>query len=165
MNLRFPSFRIARAMAISFLAFIAFFAAAPLALAGTVSGTVTNGTTGKPAAGAEVILIQLQGGMQPVANTKTDAKGRYSFDNPGLGAGAPMLIRVVYGGVNYHEPVPPGKTTADVQVFEPTDKPSAFTVTNHAVIVQQMCIRDSSIWTVLLEPGLSILQGGLPVIR
>lgn len=136
MNLRFPSFRIARAMAISFLAFIAFFAAAPLALAGTVSGTVTNGTTGKPAAGAEVILIQLQGGMQPVANTKTDAKGRYSFDNPGLGAGAPMLIRVVYGGVNYHEPVPPGKTTADVQVFEPTDKPSAFTVTNHAVIVQ-----------------------------
>jgi hypothetical protein len=136
MNLGFPSFRIARAMAISLLAFIAFFGAAPRALAGTVSGTVTNGTTGKPEAGAEVILIQLQGGMQPVANTKTDAKGRYSFDNPGLGAGAPMLIRVVYGGVNYHEPVPPGKTTADVQVFEPTDKPSAFTVTNHAVIVQ-----------------------------
>jgi hypothetical protein len=47
-----------------------------------------------------------------------------------------MLIRVVYGGVNYHEPVPPGKTTADVQVFEPTDKPNAFSVTNHAVIVQ-----------------------------
>ncbi len=47
-----------------------------------------------------------------------------------------MLIRVVYRGVNYHEPVPPGKTTADVQVFEPTDRPSAFTVTNHALIVQ-----------------------------
>jgi Carboxypeptidase regulatory-like domain len=136
MNLKFPSFRIARATAISLLAFIVFFGAVPLALAGTVSGTVTNGTTGKPAAGAEVILIQLQGGMQPVANTKTDAKGRYSFENPGLGAGAPMLIRVVYGGVNYHEPVPPGKITADVQVFEPTDKPSAFRVTSHAVIVQ-----------------------------
>jgi hypothetical protein len=109
---------------------------APPALAGTVSGTVTNGTTGKPAAGAEVILIQLQGGMQPVANTKTDSSGHYSFENPGLGAGAPMLIRVVYRGVNYHEPVPPGKTTADVQVFEPTDRSTAFTVTNHAVIVQ-----------------------------
>jgi hypothetical protein len=109
---------------------------APTALAGTVSGTVTNGTSGKPAAGAEVILIQLQGGMQPVANTKTDSSGHYSFENPGLGAGAPMLIRVVYRGVNYHEPVPPGKTTADVQVFEPTDRSTAFTVTNHAVIVQ-----------------------------
>jgi hypothetical protein len=109
---------------------------APLAQAGSVTGTVTNGTTGKPAAGTEVILIQLQGGMQPVANTKTDASGHYSFENAGLGAGAPMLIRVVYRGVNYHEPVPPGKSTADVQVFEPTDRPTAFAVTNHALIVQ-----------------------------
>jgi hypothetical protein len=136
MSLRSSNFRIAGMGALSLLSFLVFFGTVPLALAGSVSGTVTNGTTGKPTAGAEVILIQLQGGMQPVANTKTDAKGRYTFDNPGLGAGAPMLIRVVYGGVNYHEPVPPGKTTADVQVFEPTDKPSAFTVTNHAVIVQ-----------------------------
>jgi hypothetical protein len=111
-------------------------ALAPLAAAGSVSGTVTNGTTGKPASGAEVILIQLQGGMQPVANTKTDVSGHYSFENAGLGAGAPMLIRVVYRGVNYHEPVPPGKSTADVQVFDPTDKPTAFAVSNHAIIVQ-----------------------------
>jgi Carboxypeptidase regulatory-like domain len=136
MILRSSTFRLARTTAFSLLSWIVFFASAPMALAGSVSGTVTNGTTGKPAAGAEVILIQLQGGMQPVANTKTDAQGRYTFDNPGLGAGAPMLIRVVYRGVNYHEPVPPGKTTADVQVFEPTDKASAFTVTSHALIVQ-----------------------------
>jgi len=108
---------------------------APRAVAGTLAGTVTNGTTGKPAAGVDVILIQLQGGMQPVANTKTDAQGQFHFDNPGLGAG-PMLVRVVYRGVNYHEPITPGKTTAEVQVFEPTDKPSAFAVTSHAVIVQ-----------------------------
>jgi hypothetical protein len=107
----------------------------PRAFAGTLAGTVTNGTTGKPAAGVDVILIQLQGGMQPVANTKTDAQGQFYFDNPGLGAG-PMLVRVVYRGVNYHEPITPGKTTAQIQVFEPTDKPSAFTVTSHAVIVQ-----------------------------
>jgi Carboxypeptidase regulatory-like domain len=110
------------------------FLASP-ALAGTVTGTVTNGTTGKPAAGAEVILIQLQGTMRPVATTKTDAEGHYSFDNPGLGAG-PMLIRAVYRGVNYHEPATPGKTTVDVEVFEPTDKASAFSVTAHAIILQ-----------------------------
>ncbi len=105
------------------------------AFAGTVTGTVRNGTTGKAAAGVEMILIQLQGGMQPVANTKTDADGRYKFDHPGLGAG-PMLIRAVYRGVNYHEPATPDKTTVDMQVYEPTDKPSAISVTVHAVIVQ-----------------------------
>ncbi|MGA7636131.1 MAG: hypothetical protein WA785_04335 [Candidatus Acidiferrales bacterium] len=103
--------------------------------AGTLDGTVKNGTNGKLATGADVILIQLQGGMQPVANTKTDAQGHYHFDNPQLGAG-PMLLRVVYKGVNYHEPITPGKTTADVEVFEPTDKPDAFSVANHAIILQ-----------------------------
>jgi len=103
--------------------------------AGTVTGTVRNGTTGQIAAGVDVILIQLQGGMQPVANTRTDGQGRFKFEHPALGT-APMLIRAVYRGVNYHEPVPPGKATAEVQVFEPTDAPGSFTVPAHAVIVQ-----------------------------
>jgi hypothetical protein len=109
--------------------------AASSALAGTLDGTVKNGTTGKLAVGADVILIQLQGGMQPVANTKTDAQGHYHFDNPQLGTG-PMLVRVVYKSVNYHEPITPGKTTADVEVFEPTEKPDSFSVANHAIILQ-----------------------------
>jgi Carboxypeptidase regulatory-like domain len=121
-----------RAIAVSALCCLSY---AGIALAGTVSGTVKNGTSGTPAAGVDVILIQLQGGMQPVATTKTDASGHYEFNNPQLGA-APMLVRVVYRGVNYHEPIPPGKTAANVDVYEPTDKPSAFTVPNHAVIVQ-----------------------------
>ncbi|MGH9746532.1 MAG: hypothetical protein ACRD59_10550, partial [Candidatus Acidiferrales bacterium] len=104
--------------------------------AGTLKGTVRNGTNGQPAAGVDVILIQLQGGMQPVANTKTDAQGHFEFNHPNIGGGAPMLVRAVYRGVNYHEPVPPGKTTADVQVFEPTDKAGAFAVAARAVILQ-----------------------------
>jgi hypothetical protein len=103
--------------------------------AGTVTGTVHNGTTGQLAAGVDVILIQLQGGMQPVANTKTDAKGHFEFNNPNLGA-APMLLRAQYRGVNYHEPIPPGKSTVEIQVFEPTDKPGSFSIAAHAVILQ-----------------------------
>ena len=57
-------------------------------VAGTVTGVIHNGTSGKPAAGVDVILIQLQGGMKPVATTKTDAKGQYKFDNPAIGQGA-----------------------------------------------------------------------------
>jgi hypothetical protein len=107
----------------------------PVLSAGQVSGTVRNGTTNKVAAGVDIVLIQLQGGMQPVASTKTGSAGRYHFDNPSLGQ-APMLVRAIYRGVNYHEPVPPGKTTADIQVFEPTDKPGSFSVTAHVIILQ-----------------------------
>src|SRR5271170_3643275 len=79
------------------------FVVAASASAGTVTGVIRNGTSGKPAAGIDVILIQLQGGMQPVANTKTDASGNYKLENPAIGQG-PMLIRAVYRGVMFHQP-------------------------------------------------------------
>ena len=105
------------------------------ARAGTVHGIVKNGTTGKTAAGVEVILIQLQGGMQPVANSKSDAQGQFSFDNPSLGA-QPMLVRAVFHGVNFHQPVPPGKNDIQVEVFEPTQDAKTIGVQSHIVIVQ-----------------------------
>jgi len=108
---------------------------ASLSFAGTVTGTVTNGTTNKAASGVQVILINLQGTMQPVANTTTDAQGRYQIAHDSIGAG-PMLLRAVYRGVNYHQPLTPGMATADIQVFEPTDKASAFSITAHAIILQ-----------------------------
>src|SRR5437016_1603161 len=103
--------------------------------AGTVHGTVNNGTTGKPGAGVEVILIQLQGGMQPIANTKTDGAGKFSFDNPNIG-GQPMLIRAVYKGVNFHQPLPPGKDSIAVEVFEPSGDATIVSVPSHVVIFQ-----------------------------
>jgi hypothetical protein len=105
------------------------------AQAGTVHGTVQNGTSGKPAAGVEVILIQLQGGMQPVANSKTDAQGQFSFDNPSLGA-QPMLIRAVFHGVNFHQPVPPGTSDIKVDVFDPTPDAKTIGVPSHIVVLQ-----------------------------
>jgi len=109
--------------------------ASPIVWAGTLQGTVRNGTTGQAAAGVDVILIQLKGGMQPVANTKTDAQGHFEFTHAQIGA-TPMLVRAVYRGVNYHEPIPPGKTSADIQVFEPTDKAGTFAIAARAVILQ-----------------------------
>jgi hypothetical protein len=108
---------------------------AGVAHAGTVHGTVKNGTTGKPAAGVPVMLIQLQGGMQPVGNTQSDAQGKFSFDNPSLGA-QPMLIRAVYRGINFHEPVTPGKTEVEVAVYEATKDPKAVNVTTRVVFFQ-----------------------------
>jgi hypothetical protein len=107
----------------------------PIASAGTVRGTVNNATTGKPGAGVEVVLIQLQGGMTPVANTKTDASGQFSFDNPDIGA-RPMLVRAIYKGVNFHQPLPPGKDSVSVDVFEPTSDPRTVSVPSRVVIFQ-----------------------------
>ena len=110
---------------------------APLAIAeaGTVRGTVMNGTTGKAAAGIELILIQLQGGMQEVAHAKSGADGGFTFDHPGLGA-QPMLVRAVYHGVNYNHAVPPGTTTAQVDIYEPSKDAKTINVPSHVVIFQ-----------------------------
>jgi hypothetical protein len=105
------------------------------AAAGTLSGTVHNGTTGKPLAHQDVMLIPLRGDMQPVATVQTDAQGRYSFDRPEVGQG-PLLIRVPYRDVNYHQSAPPGRTTVDVEVFDPTAPASAVLVGSQAMIFQ-----------------------------
>lgn len=101
----------------------------------TVHGTVKNGTTGKPGADVEVILIQLQGGMQPVLNSKTDAQGQFTFDHPSIGA-QPMLVRAVYKGVNFHQPLPPGRNEIEVDVFEPSRDLKTISVDSHFVIFQ-----------------------------
>jgi hypothetical protein len=101
----------------------------------TVHGTVKNGTTGKPAADVEVILIQLQGGMQPVLNSKTDAQGQFTFDYPAIGT-QPMLVRAVYRGINFHQPLPPGRNELEVEVFEPSLDPKTIKVETHFVVFQ-----------------------------
>lgn len=105
------------------------------AAAGTVSGTVKNGTTNRPVAAADVILLALQGGMQAVATVKTDASGHFTITNDALGT-APMLLRVPYKGVLYHEPVPPNTPSVEIKVYEPTRDPRSFTVTTRAIILQ-----------------------------
>lgn len=112
-------------------------ALAPFAFAqaGTVHGTVKNGTTGKPAPGVQVILIQLQGGMLPVANSQSDAQGQFSFDHPDIGA-RPMLVRAVYHGINFHQPVPPGTSSIEVEIFEPSTDPKVISIPSHVVIFQ-----------------------------
>jgi hypothetical protein len=103
------------------------------AAAGTISGVVRNGTTVTPAPGVEVVLMSLQGGMEPIATTHSDAQGRYSFDRPEIGQ-QPLLLRAVFRGVYYHQPVHPGQANADIEVFEPTQDPKALQITQHTII-------------------------------
>jgi hypothetical protein len=106
-----------------------------IAKAGTVHGTVVNGTTGKAAPGIDLVLIQLQGGMQEVAHSKSGAQGEFTFDHPGLGA-QPMLVRAVYHGVNFNRAVPPGTNTAQVDIYEASKDAKTINVPSHVVIFQ-----------------------------
>ena len=86
-----------------------------LAQAATVSGTVTNKTTGKPAAGDPIVLVDVQAGMGEVAHATTDARGRYSLAIPG---NSPYLIRVTHQGAGYFIAAPQGATPADITVYD-----------------------------------------------
>jgi len=110
-----------------------FFTFSPSLSAQTLAGQVTNGTTGKPAAGDRVVLITLGQGMEEVAHTRVDASGHFSFRLPDSG---PHLIRAVHQGVAYHRMAPPGTDTVAVQVFDVSRKVEGITVTADVLRLQ-----------------------------
>jgi hypothetical protein len=89
--------------------------AGALAHAATVSGTVTNKTTGNPAAGDPIVLVDVQAGMGEVAKATTDAKGHYTLNLPGSG---PYLIRVTHQGAGYFIAAPQGGAEGDIPVYD-----------------------------------------------
>ncbi len=89
---------------------------AAVGFADTINGTVTNGTTGKPAPGVAVTLVDPMGGMAEVATAKSDSQGRFKFDAPA--AQGPRLARAEKGGVNYFKMITPGSTSVDLSVYD-----------------------------------------------
>jgi hypothetical protein len=93
----------------------------------TLTGTVTNGTTKKPAGGDDVVLLSLGQGMEEAGRTQTDAKGAFTLklDN----TTSPHLVRVIHQGVTYHRMAPPGTTSVEVQVYDAAKKVDGISVT------------------------------------
>jgi len=92
----------------------------------TLTGTVKNGTSNKPAAGDEVVVLNLGQGMEEAGRTKTDSKGNFSFklSDPG-----PHLIRAIHDGVTYHRIAPPGTTSVELEVYDAAKKLGSISVT------------------------------------
>jgi hypothetical protein len=89
--------------------------AGAMAQAATVSGTVTDKTNGKPAAGDAVVLVDVQAGMAEVAHATTDARGKYTLTLPG---NSPYLIRVTHQGAGYFIAAPQGGAPGDIPVYD-----------------------------------------------
>src|SRR6476646_7245275 len=83
--------------------------------ADAIQGSVRNQTSGKAAAGDEVILLRLQNGMEEEARARTDAEGAFSL--PLLAAEAPRILRVLHQGVNYDQSLS-GKGSLEIAVFD-----------------------------------------------
>lgn len=87
-----------------------------LLAAATITGTIKNGTTGKPSVGDDVVLIKFGQGMEEAGRTKTDANGKYTLQLPA--DNGPHLVRDIHQGVTYNQMATPGTTTVDLQVYD-----------------------------------------------
>ena len=104
------------------------------AAASTLTGTVKNGTTGKPSVGDDVVLIKFGQGMEEAGRTKTDANGKYTLNVPD--DGGPHLVRDIHQGVTYNEMATPGTTTVDLQVYDVAKKVPGVTVNADVIRLQ-----------------------------
>ena len=102
--------------------------AGTLAQAATVTGTVTDGTTGKPASGDTIVLLEPMSGMSEVARTTSDASGHYKLNLPGS---SPYLIRVTHQGADYFVSAPQGGGSGNVSVYDVAAKVDGVTIAEH----------------------------------
>jgi hypothetical protein len=99
---------------------LAFLLLTSFSAAQTLTGTVKNATTGKPAAGDEIVLLKLGQGMEEAGRTKADAKGQFSFKLDD--AQSPHLVRAIHQDVTYHRMAPPGTTSVELDVYDVGEK-------------------------------------------
>ncbi|HEY1463970.1 MAG TPA: carboxypeptidase regulatory-like domain-containing protein [Terriglobales bacterium] len=104
------------------------------ASASNLTGTVTNGTTGKPSAGDDVVLIKFGQGMEEASRTKTDANGKFTLTVPD--DGGPHLVRDIHQGVTYNQMATPGTSSVDLQVFDVAKKVPGVTVNADVIRIQ-----------------------------
>jgi hypothetical protein len=104
------------------------------AAAQTLTGTVKNSTTGKPAVGDEVVVFKLGQGMEEAGRTKTDAKGQFSFKL--ADSQVPHLVRAIHQDVTYHRMAPPGTTSVALEVYDVTKKVDGIAVVADIMRVQ-----------------------------
>ncbi len=103
-----------------------------------IVGTVTNGTTGQPAANVSVGLLALQQQMSTVADTVTDSAGRYRL-TVDASPRERFLVQASYGGANYNRSVVlfgDDDRTVDVTVYESGAKLSDLLISEHVIFFE-----------------------------
>ena len=89
------------------------------AIAATVSGTVTNKTTGKPSTGDVVGVIDTTKSMDEITKVTTDSTGSFRANAPD---GGQILLHVNHKGAEYFKSVPAGSSVVDIDVYDSANK-------------------------------------------
>ncbi len=98
-----------------------------------LSGTATNGTTNKPAAGDSVVLLKPGQSMEEVSRSKVDSSGKFTIMIPE--DGMPIhAIRVNHQGVDFVKPVRAGETSVQITVYDAEPTVDGVKVTNQSEI-------------------------------
>jgi len=120
------------------------------ALHAAVDGTVMNGTTGRPEAGAPVTLVEMSGaGMQPRGSVTSDRAGRFAFNETLQGM---ALLQTTHQGVTYNLTVPPGaqSTGLTLQIYDVSARPSLAKVIEDVVLLEplgaELSVREDILW-------------------
>jgi hypothetical protein len=100
----------------------------------TLTGKVKNGTSNQASVGDEVVLMSLSQGMTETGNTKTDGNGNFKLKLDDTKT--PHLVKVTHQDVPYYHMVPPGTTSADVEVFDVSKKLDSIAVTADVLRLQ-----------------------------
>jgi hypothetical protein len=103
----------------SHAAVASFLFAGTFAQAVQLTGTVTDKTTGKPAAGDTVVLVEPMTGMTEVAHTTVDGSGHYTLNRP---SNAPSLVKVTHQGAEFFADAPQSGAVPDIAVYDVAPK-------------------------------------------
>ena len=113
-----------------------------------ITGTVINGTTGKPQAGVSINLVQPgQQGMQQLGSTTSAGDGTFSFEASPAGPN-PVLFQSTYQTVTYstllQEKQP--RTGVQILVYDSSAKRDAIAVDRHGILFEpsdkQLTVRE-----------------------
>jgi hypothetical protein len=101
-----------------------------------IDGTVSNRTTGSPQPNVTLQLLQpSQQGLQTIGTARSDAAGKFHFDQDPPG---PKLVQAIYAGVLYTHMIPPGTPTTgvDVPIYDVTKDRAAAKLAEHMILLQ-----------------------------
>ena len=89
------------------------------ALAASITGVVTNRTTGKPSAGDTVAVINTAQSMDEIVKVTSDSSGRFHATAPD---GGQILLHITHNGAEYFKSVPPNTANVDIDVYDSAAK-------------------------------------------
>ena len=89
------------------------------AMAASLTGVVTDRTTGKPSAGDTIAVINTAQSMDEIAKATSDAQGRFQVNAPD---GGQILLHVTHRGAEYFKSVPPGASSVAIDVYDSAAK-------------------------------------------